>query len=97
MDRYCHLPQLQIHVFSLFSHLFHLEQILSHLPPEDNHSSTNKKRTNKQMNEEMIARVKTRKRKHTPASHLAQLLQLLLAPPSQVLGEVETLPVKELE
>ena len=49
------------------------------------------------MNEEMIARVKTRKRKHTPASHLAQLLQLLLAPPSQVLGEVETLPVKELE
>ena len=62
MDRYCHLPQLQIHVFSLFSHLFHLEQILSHLPPKDNHSSTNKKRTNKQMNEEMIARVKTRKR-----------------------------------
>ena len=74
--------------------MLHLKQILSHLPPDEKnklkkneheiqgmHVTTTKGETNKQAQKNQ----QTNKQANiAPAGHHAQLLQLLLAPPRQV-------------
>ena len=84
--------------------MFHLKQILSHLPSDEKdklkeneheiqgmHLSTTKSETNKQVQKRQQT---NRQQNIAPASHHAQLLQLLLAPPRQVIRKVKSLPVK---